>query len=228
MTQQTPEVFIPSPPTEDPPAFWRRLRWYLILVACVSLGTGVLLGRFAEAASGKPTLPPPATFAPLCLPNTVADSATGETNASVWYVYVSGAVKTPQVVTVTAGSLVVDALEAAGGPAPNADLDAVNLAAPLQNYQHITIPARSVTPTSAASTTSHPTPTAGPTTLININTADAATLASLPRIGPAMAERIIAYRQEHGAFQTIADIQQVAGIGPAIFAAIEPYITVGP
>jgi len=64
--------------------------------------------------------------------------------------------------------------------------------------------------------------------LININTADAATLETLPKIGPTMAQRIVEYRQANGPFQTIADIQKVPGIGPSIFEAIAPYITVGP
>lgn len=67
--------------------------------------------------------------------------------------------------------------------------------------------------------------TTSPQSKININTADAAALARLPHIGPVLAQRIIAYRQEHGPFKRIEDVCEVKGIGDAIFAAIKDFIT---
>lgn len=225
MAQPPAEIFVPPPLAEGgEDELPRRVRLYLLVIAVVSFGAGLLIGRCSYKAFVLSTLPPPSTVSALCptAPSSSADEGL------MWVVYVSGAVQHPQVVNVPPGSLVADALAAAGGPAPEADLDAVNLAAPLQNYQHVHIPARpatsiaGVTPTPRVRTT----PSALP--LININTADEATLELLPKIGPSMAQRIIEYRQAHGPFQTIADIQKVTGIGPSIFAAIEPYITVGP
>jgi comEA protein len=69
--------------------------------------------------------------------------------------------------------------------------------------------------------------TPSPANKVNINTADADALASLPHIGPTLAQRIIAYRQEHGPFKRIEDIREVKGIGDAIFAAIKDFITLG-
>jgi len=203
------------------------------MVALVSLGTGALIGRFADEGPQPATLPPPDSWAAWCIPPANAPTLVENQPTETWYIYVTGAVMRPQVVTVTAGSLVADALAAAGGPAPAADLEAINLAAPLQNYQHIHVPTHPLTPTPAPppSTTGDPTPapeTGTPVALININTADAATLETLPKIGPTMAQRIVEYRQANGPFQTIADIQKVPGIGPSIFEAIAPYITVGP
>ncbi len=228
-----PEVIVP-PPLQDPGVTnWRQVRLYLVLVALVSLGTGAVIGRFADEGPQPATLPPPDAWSAWCVPPANAPTLIADHPAEIWYVYVTGAVMHPQVVTVTAGSLVADALAAAGGPAPAADLEAINLAAPLQNYQHIHVPTRPLTPTPApvppAAEVPTPAPGTGtPTTLININTADAATLATLPKIGPTTAQRIVEYRQANGPFQTIADIQKVPGIGPTIFKAIAPYITVGP
>ncbi len=228
MSHQPAEVFVPPPPNANETAL-PRTRLYLICVALASLASGFLIGRLADEVPGQPTLPPPATFVPLCwTPDAPAATLAPETGSTIWAVYVSGAVVRPGVVTVTAGSLVVDAINAAGGPAPGADLEAINLAVPLQNNQHIRVPALVTSNPPPASPQAQTNAPATPTTLININTADAATLTTLPRIGPAMAQRIIEYRQANGPFMTIADIQKVSGIGPSIFAAIEPYITVGP
>lgn len=226
MAQSSTEIFIPPPLPEgregDVP---RRVRLYLLVIALVSFGVGLLVGRLSYQPFVLSTLPPPSTVSAFC-PWATLSSSLGE--GSTWVVYVSGAVQQPQVVNVPPGSLVADALTAAGGPAPNADLDAVNLAAPLQNHQHVHIPARSSTSKTGVTATPKVGTAPAPIALVNINTADAATLETLPKIGPSVAQRIIEYRQTHGPFQTIADIQKVSGIGPSIFAVIEPYITVGP
>ena len=62
----------------------------------------------------------------------------------------------------------------------------------------------------------------------SINTADQSQLETLPNIGPSKAQKIIAYRQEHGSFQTIEELQQVSGIGPKTFESLRDLITVGP
>lgn len=139
-------------------------------------------------------------------------------------VYVSGAVNQPDVVTLPAGSLVRDALEAAGGPLAEADLDRLNLAQVLHSGDHVHVPAIGEEPTAAPAIAADS--DAAPTGPININTADAAELELLPGIGPALAERIIAYRETMGPFAMPEDIQNVAGIGPATYADIESLIIV--
>lgn len=92
------------------------------------------------------------------------------------------------------------------------------------------------TPTRAASVPNATQPGAAPpatsasgeTGKIDINTATAADFERLPKIGPSIAERIVAYRDAHGPFSRIEDLQNVKGIGPATFAALKDYITVGP
>ncbi|HEB64101.1 MAG TPA: hypothetical protein ENJ02_00975 [Chloroflexi bacterium] len=187
---------------------------------------GVLLG-FAGAGAlfwaarppqGTPvTLRPPPTPAPL-----VVD--------------VDGAVAAPGVYSLPPESRVRDALDAAGGLLPEADTRSLNLAAPLEDGTRLWVPAlpqetaapqsRSVSPGSLGGQASSPgTET---TSKINLNTASQEELESLPGIGPALAENIITYRQEHGPFVVIDEIQNVSGIGPAKFEKIRDLITVAP
>ena len=107
--------------------------------------------------------------------------------------------------------------------------DYVNLAAHISDGQHIHIPRQGEI--TSAPLAELPRTDASPskeTELLNINTASAADLEELPRIGPALAQRIVEYREANGPFQSIEDLQQVSGVGPALIEQIEPLITVGP
>lgn len=155
-------------------------------------------------------------------------------------VHVLGAVRAPDVYELPAGSIVRDAIEAAGGLTGSAAADSLNLAGLLNDGQQLYVPA--VSPTAAAPTqnaaadaSQPPTtpqppaatpPPAAPSGPVNINTASQAQLESLPRIGPAIAQRIIEYRTLRGPFTTIEQIKNVKGIGEATFNAIKDYITV--
>lgn len=209
-----------------------QTRWLVAGIALLCLIVGGVIGHFVTAEPLQPTddrLAVPAGWEQPCLTTAGGTEAPFQptTTPSPLHVYVSGAVHEPQVVTLPAGSLVINALTAAGGPTADADLEQLNLAAPLADHQHLVVPRQG-----GGATTMLPTPSSTPITLagplININTAGAAELESLPRIGPTTAQRIVEYRQAHGPFQRIEDIQNVPGIGPATWAEIQPYITVGP
>lgn len=134
-------------------------------------------------------------------------------------VYVTGAVLHPDVYSLPAGSIVKDALLAAGGATGEADLERINLAAPLSDGLQIYVP-RLSEPTPPVPILSTPS-----SSRVNINTADVPALESLPGIGPAIAQRILDYRRAHGPFAEPRDLLKVPGIGPAVFEEMEDLIT---
>lgn len=147
------------------------------------------------------------------------DSAEKQAPAESIAVYVSGAVNKPGVVSVPAGSRVIDAVNRCGGILPSADAAKVNMAQPLKDGAQIAVPEKATAlPGEAAEAAK----SAGK---ININQADAKALDSLPGIGPAMAERIIAYRKQSGGFQSLDELRKVPGIGEAKFAKMKDKIT---
>lgn len=145
-------------------------------------------------------------------------------------VYVSGAVAHPGVYVLSWDSRVQQAITAAGGTVTDADLVQVNLAQRLHDEQQIYVPHKGevvtpLLPMPVPRTAS----TAMPSTSgqkININTARVSELETLPGIGPALAQRIVDYRQANGFFNGIEDIKEVSGIGDSIFARIKDLITV--
>lgn len=151
-------------------------------------------------------------------------------------VHIAGAVRDPQVVELDAGARVVDAVDAAGGLGDEAAAHGINLAAPVADGGLIYVP----TADELEATEHHLGHTDLPQTgspaavaeagveapaLININTADSATLEQLPGIGPALAGRIITYRESHGDFNSLEELAAVSGIGPAILGNIGELVT---
>lgn len=148
--------------------------------------------------------------------------------SSLIAVHISGQVDAPGVYYLEPGSRVQDALLAAGGCTEQADADQINLAARLNDGQKLYIPAKG-----EALSASNPVQTPLPNTsseetpaIIDLNLASQQELESLPGIGPSKASDIIAYRQKNGRFVTIEEIQNVPGIGAALFEKIRPYIIV--
>lgn len=135
-------------------------------------------------------------------------------------VYVSGAVNNPDVYTVPPDSIAKDALLAAGGPVPDADLDRINLAAPLADGEHVYVPAVGEENLPVRSVSGIPV-----LDKVDINTASGAELEELPGIGPSLAQRILDYREANGPFVTIEDIVNVSGIGPATYENLKDLIT---
>jgi competence protein ComEA len=136
---------------------------------------------------------------------------------------VIGAVQQPGVYYLEGKPRVVDAVQAAGGLAPDAARDEINLAAAVVDGTQIRVPHVGEVPAevSAASDTTA-------SGMVNINNADVAALDSLPGIGPTTAQAVIEQRTKDGPFAKIEDIQNVKGIGPSLFAQIKTRITVGP
>jgi competence protein ComEA len=197
-----------------------RYRGIIVLCSVLGLIVGGVSGYFT---------PHPQTPAPIAvsLPPPTSTPLPTPTLAPI-RVHVAGAVRLPAVYELLPGSIVRDAVEAAGGPSPDADLDHINLALELCDQQQIYVPCQGET--------DPPPPVSGATqddggqvnTPVNINLAMATELETLPRIGPAIAQRIIEYREANGPFAAIEDIQDVPGIGPATFEGLKDLITAGP
>lgn len=153
-------------------------------------------------------------------------TATGTVVPTV--VHVAGRVARPGIVRLTAGSRVVDALEAAGGPLGDADLSAINLARPVVDGEQVYVPA----PGEAVPAVSGPGggdgPAGGVDGPIDLNAADTAALDTLPGVGPVLAERIVAWRAEHGRFTSVDELGEVSGIGEKLLGQIRDRVTVSP
>ena len=123
------------------------------------------------------------------------------------YVHVVGGVRHPGLYRLPQGSRVADALARAGGATPKAQVELVNLAAPLADGQQIVVPRRGAPGSAAASSSA-----SGP---VHLNSATLEQLDALPGVGPVTAKKILDYRQEHGAFGSVDELDAVSGIGPA-------------
>jgi competence protein ComEA len=138
-------------------------------------------------------------------------------------VAVQGKVRHPGLVHLPAGSRVADAIDAAGGVLPDVDLTGVNLARKLADGEMVVIGA-TPPPDAGANPAGGPAPGTGGK--VNLNTATVAELDVLPGIGPALAQRIVDYRTEHGGFRSVDELRQVSGIGDARFDELKDLVTV--
>ena len=143
-------------------------------------------------------------------------------------VHVVGQVHQPGVFQLPQGSRVNDAVEKAGGVTAEADTSKVNLAASATDGAQIYIPAvgEQVVGLPVAASTAGVNPSASSGTVINLNTATSEQLQELPKVGPATAEKIISWRETNGGFSSVADLDNVPGIGPAMLEMLTPLVTV--
>lgn len=186
-----------------------RPRWRVRLGGAIVLVLAAVACAVLAAALTRPGAPVVATVAPS---HSAAPS--GRTIA----VHVLGAVERPGFYELRDGARVLDAIAAAGGLLEVADPAGVNLARFLSDGEQIRVPEVGEAPAAQPGLT--------PDGLVNLNTADAATLETLPRVGPAMASRIITWREDHGGFQSVDDLRQVTGVGERTFAELAPLVTV--
>lgn len=170
-----------------------------IVLVLIGLGAAVLAGILAPR--GETVI--------------VEDETSSTADPVTILVHVLGAVTQPGLYELPDGARVVDAVAAAGGFSPDADTAAVNLARIVADAEQLRVPAIGETPATAVDDG-----------LINLNTAVAAELEALPRIGPALAARIVAWREENGVFRSVDDLLAVAGIGTKTLEGLRPLVTV--
>lgn len=195
-------------------------------IAVAVVGAGAVWLVRAPAPSVESTLPaastPSGPAATLEAP--AAEEAVPPTVAVL--VHVAGAVVRPGVYELTSGDRVTDAVDRAGGPTPDADLDGLNLASSVADGQRIYVPAiGEVDPATvpAGTSASADGSAGGP---VDLNTATASELDTLPGIGPATAASIVDDRARNGPFATVDDLDRVPGIGPAKLEALRDLVTV--
>ena len=189
-----------------------RLVNLAIIVAAIAAAAGGVVLFLSDGDSGEPVriIPPPSV-------STEANPVEAESKA-----YVTGAVRQPGLYTIKEGDRLADLIDLAGGITEDADMQAVNLAVRVNDQDHWTVPRvgdPSVVP-----------PNVGPVDLpvgkVDINTADAELLETLPGIGETRAQAIIHHREQHGLFKRVDDIVAVPGIGAATLEGLRDLVEV--
>jgi competence protein ComEA len=179
----------------------------ILLAFAVTIGIGMLRG--VSGAQTVSAASSPLTTAP-------APPAAG------LYVHVAGAVRTPGLYRLEAGDRVADAIARAGGFRDDAERAGVNLARPVADGEQIVVPVVGATPDDSSGTTSG----TASGSLIDLNTATREQLDTLPRVGPAIADRIIAWRKENGRFTSVDDLGSVPGIGEKMLDGLRDLVRV--
>jgi competence protein ComEA len=184
----------------------------------LGLGAGVVLVLMAAGiAVLVSALSPHGVTATATEPHVVHTASPHADDAPTAFVHVVGQVKNPGLYELPAGDRILDAVAAAGGFTSGADQADLNLAQVIEDGQQIVVAQQGAAGVAVSAAA------AGGT--VDLNTADATALETLDGIGPALAQRILAYRAAHGGFRTVNDLQNVAGIGPKKFAAIKANVS---
>jgi competence protein ComEA len=141
--------------------------------------------------------------------------------AKLLVIDVAGAVRRPGLYRLRSGSRIDDAIAAAGGATGKAQLDTVNLAAPVADGEQVVVPGPGASTGGAAAATPPAAAGSSPSAPVDLNSATLEQLEALPGIGPVTAQKILDYRQQHGAFHSVDELQGVPGIGPAHMAQLK-------
>jgi competence protein ComEA len=171
-----------------------------VLLAVAALVAALALGGRLLLRPHPSYVPPPVRIA----------APAQKASASRLFVHVVGAVRRPGLYRLRDGARVADAVSRAGGPTRTAQLELVNLAARLADGEQVVVPRRGAGAVAAAGETA-----GSPSGPVHLNSATLEQLDTLPGVGPVTAQKILDYRQEHGAFGSVDELDAVPGIGPA-------------
>lgn len=210
-----------SPPDPDPEFASPRRRLRLgvgaaIVVVVIAVAVTIAIGMLRGATT-------PTQIVPL------ASATIDETPAPEdLYVHIAGAVQGPGLYLLEPGARVEEAVTAAGGFTDDADPGGINLARPLTDGEQLRVPREGEEPAPVVppgGSAGAPEPGAS-TAPVNLNTADLAALETLPGVGPAIAQHILDWREQNGAFTSVADLVAVSGIGEKTLETLRPLVTV--
>lgn len=221
----------PSGPVRSVKVGWRVRRWLPPGTTEVRMDPGrraavvlaaVLLLGAAAAGFGVWRSRPVAEAIPVSLPSvTSSDAAADGTGELV--VSVAGQVLRPGLVRLPPGARVADAVAAAGGPVPGAELTGLNLARRLTDGEHVVV---GPVPMAAGAGAGAGGSGAAAGARVDLNTANLADLDALPGVGPVTAQRILDWRQQHGRFTAVDQLREIEGIGESRFARLRDLVTV--
>jgi competence protein ComEA len=218
----------------------------LVLLVAVTSVFGIRVAWARSSARPAPIAAsahgPPGGLVTRTAPAAFASGAATSlpTAASVVLVHVVGQVRRPGVVRLPPGSRVQDAVSAAGGVLRSADLNHLNLARVVADGEQIVVPkpgemipmqgatsGQGAGPGSGSGSQGGQGSTGGATgALVDLNTADAAALDSLPGVGPVLSQRILDWRTQHGRFSSVDELGEVSGIGDKLMAQLGPRVKV--
>ncbi|WP_224164455.1 helix-hairpin-helix domain-containing protein [Arthrobacter sp. StoSoilA2] len=235
-----------SDPLQGQETMAARFRWrtsWRVAVAVSVVGAACAAWFLLQAATGQPTTEPLSQSVPVEGSVTEGDglNSTGPTppsqNTKMLLVHVAGAVQKPGVVSLAEGSRVFQAIDAAGGATATADLNGLNLAEVVTDGAKIHVPAvGEASQQETSQETGSGNGAGGPAETqvspgsggakVNINTASVEELGTLPRVGPVMAQRIVDWRKEHGAFASVEELDAIDGIGPKLMESLQDLVTV--
>lgn len=223
-----------DPPPLDPPRPWpEQLSSFQDLLAQLSWRRVALGGAVAVAVLLGAVLllrkpPPPPLVLPRAQPEGpvagASPAATAGGAPATITVHAAGALNRPGVYAVPNGARVADVLAAAGGALPDADVDQVNLAAKVADAERVYLPKKGEAPPPEGSGGAGP--GGQPAAPVDLNTATAEQLDTLPGVGPATAQAILQFRTGRGRFRSVDDLLEVRGIGPAKLETLRPLVKV--
>ncbi|MGD9694395.1 MAG: helix-hairpin-helix domain-containing protein [Thermoleophilia bacterium] len=196
---------------------WLRRSGWAYIAAAVALALVAVRVAGGDGGGGQPSATSPTAPAALAAP-----AGDGPAAAEVpLLVHVAGEVRDPGVYELAPGARVIEAVREAGGPTRRADTSALNLAAPVQDGQQVRVPPRAA----AGAAGDGPAPaSAAPGAPISLSSATTDQLEALDGIGPAIAGRIVAWRDSNGGFGSVDQLLEVPGIGPARLEALRPHV----
>ena len=197
----------------------------LLVYAAAAIAIALIGARYLRDSGASGTPPASAASASRTDSHGVQVKAAG---AALVVVHVAGEVRRPGVYRLRASDRVQDAVRLAGGATRHANLDGLNLAAKLEDGRQIVVPGKgapaggeAAPPEGAAAGAGGPAPAP-----VNLNTATAEQLDGLDGVGPATAQKIIAYRAQHGGFGSVSELDRIPGIGAKRMAALRDHVTV--